>query len=167
MKKQNGITNFKTPEGYFETFEEELFSKISEIKLPKKNGFAIPKNYFENLEQRIAIPRDHLKKERNAIPLFSKKYFGYAAAIAICFSIGATFFTNQSPELAFDTLQWAAIDSYIEEGNLNLDLDDVTTMIENSTLSEIELQEQDLSQSDLENYLFDDLYMDITKNNER
>ena len=53
MKKDNNIPNFKVPEDYFETFEEQLFSKISEEKFPKTNGFAVPHNYFESVEERV------------------------------------------------------------------------------------------------------------------
>ena len=53
MEKNKNIPNFKTPENYFEDFEERLFSKIAEENFPKSTGFKIPKQYFENLDVRI------------------------------------------------------------------------------------------------------------------
>lgn len=154
MKKENNIPNFKVPEGYFESFEEQLFSKISEEKFPKSTGFTIPQDYFENLEERVL---NTVEKPRKVIPLFPRKYFGYAAAIAACLVIGFSFFTNAIDRQDIATLQWAAIDSYIEEGNLNLGLYDLTTMIDDSDISGIEVQEWELSQSALEDYLFENI----------
>lgn len=106
MKKENNIPNFKVPEGYFETFEEQLFSKISEEKFPKTNGFKVPQNYFENIEESVLIAVNNSEKTTKVISLFPKKYFGYAAAIAACMVIGFSLFVNTTDEQSLDTLQW-------------------------------------------------------------
>lgn len=161
VEKENNIPNFKVPEGYFENFEEQIFSKISEEKFPKSTGFNVPQKYFENLEQRIFIPAEKSKK---VIPLFPRKYFGYAAAVAACLIIGLTIFINKTDPQDLNTLQWSFIDSYIEDGNLNLDLYDLTTMINDSDISGIEVQELEFSQSDLEDYLFENIDTEILIN---
>lgn len=164
VKKENNIPNFKVPEGYFETFEEQLFSKISEEKFPETNGFTVPQNYFVNVEERVLNAKDNSEKTKKVIPLFSKKYFGYAAAIAACLVIGFSLFTNTPDEPNLDKLQWSSIASYIEEGNLNLDLYDLTTIIDDSDISGIEVQKRELSQSDLEDYLFENIETEILIN---
>ena len=164
MKKENNIPNFKVPDGYFETFEEQLFSKISEEKFPKTNGFTVPQNYFENLEERVLNTVKNSEKSKKIIPLFPKKYIGYAAAIAAFLIIGISIFTNATAEQNLDTLQWSSINSYIEEGNLNLDLYDLTTIIDDSDISGIEVQKWELSQSALEDYLFENINTEILIN---
>ena len=42
MKKNIHNNGFKSPEDYFEDFEDRLFNKLSEDKLPKESGFKIP-----------------------------------------------------------------------------------------------------------------------------
>lgn len=157
MKEEGNIPNFKVPEGYFETFEEQLFSKISEEKFPKKNGFTVPQGYFENLEKRVFHTVNAAKNSKKVIPLFPKNYFGYAAAIAACLVLGFSLFTSTINEQNLDALQWSSIDSYIEEGNLNLDIYDLTTMIEDSDISGVEVQNWELSQNALEDYLFENI----------
>ena len=164
MKKDNNIPNFKVPEGYFEAFEEQLFSKISEEKLPKSSGFTVPQNYFENIEEGVLHVVTNSERTTKVIPLFSKEYLGYAVAIAACLVIVFSLFTNKTDVQNINKLQWSAIDSYIEEGNLNLDLYDLSSIMEDSDISGIEVQKQDLSQSALKDYLFENIDTEILIN---
>ena len=164
MKKENNISNFKVPDGYFETFEEQLFSTILEEKFPKSNGFVVPEDYFENLEEGIIKALESSKKEVKIIPLFPKKYIGYAAAVAAFLIIGLTIYSNKIDVQNLDNLQWSSIDSYIEEGNLNLDLYDLTSIMDDSDISGIEIQKRELSLSALEDYLFENLDTEILIN---
>lgn len=157
MKKQKNIPNFKVPEGYFETFEERLFSKISEENFPKSAGFKVPDTYFENLDERVLTAVTNSEKPKKIIQLFPKKYFGYAAAVAACLLIGVTIFTNNDSDSSLDALQLAAIDNYIEEGNLNFDLYDLTTYIEDKDITDIDFGSQQFSDGALEDYLMDNL----------
>lgn len=164
MKKENNIPNFKVPEGYFESFEEQLFSKISEEKFPKSNGFKVPNGYFEKLEVQVFNTLENSEKPKKVISLFPKKYLGYAAAIAASVVIGFSLFNNDQGSQNIDILQWSAIDSYINEGNLNLDLYDLTTMIDDSDLSGIDFRTQQLSEKAMEDYLFENIDSEILIN---
>ncbi len=82
----------------------------------------IPDGYFENMEKRVLKRVINSEKTTKIIPLFPKKYFGYAAAIAASLIIGFAIFNTNSGNSNLDSLQLAAIDTYIEDGNLNLDL---------------------------------------------
>ena len=84
MRKNKNITGFKTPENYFEDFDTQIFSKIDEENLPKSAGFKTPNGYFENFEPNVLKAIETSEKPQKVIPLFPKKYFGYAAAIAAC-----------------------------------------------------------------------------------
>tara|TARA_B100000767_G_C19711401_1_gene512966 strand:- start:138 stop:773 length:636 start_codon:yes stop_codon:yes gene_type:complete len=45
--------NFKTPKGYFENFEESLFSNIDDENIPKNTGFSVPDNYFKEFDEKV------------------------------------------------------------------------------------------------------------------
>jgi len=157
MEKNKNIPNFKTPKNYFEDFEERLFSKMAEENFPKSTGFKLPKQYFENLDVRILKEVSLSEKPKKVIPLFPRKYFGYAAAIAASLVIGFTLFNTKVEISNLDSLQLAAIDTYIEEGNLNLDLYDVTSYIENEDIANIDLDAKYFTDSSLKEYLFENI----------
>ena len=157
MKKNKNISGFKTPENYFEDFEAQLFSKIDEANLPKSAGFKVPQNYFENLDEEILKSVTDSEKPTKVIPLFPKKYFGYAAAMAACLIIGFMVFNNETENDNLDALQLATIDNYIEEGNLNLDLYDVTTFINDEDIANLDLETQQFSEATLKNYLLENI----------
>ncbi len=157
MKKEKNIPDFKIPEGYFETFEERLFSKIAEEKFPKSRGFKVPENYFDKLEESVIGKVNASEKPSKVIPLFPKKYFGYAATIAACLIIGFTIFNTKTDNSNLDSLQLAAIDTYIEDGNLNLDLYDLALFIDDEDINEISIKNNQFSDKALENFLLENL----------
>tara|TARA_R110002124_G_scaffold189906_1_gene357228 strand:+ start:73 stop:573 length:501 start_codon:yes stop_codon:yes gene_type:complete len=157
MEKYKNIPNFKTPENYFEDFEVRLFSKIAEESFPKTAGFKIPKQYFENLDSKILKEVAASERTGKVISLFSRKYFGYASAIAASLVIGFTVFNTKSNTISLDSLQLAAIDTYIEEGNLNLDLYDVTSYIENEDIVNIDLDTKYATDNSLKEYLLENI----------
>ncbi|MCB0464073.1 MAG: hypothetical protein KDC78_00145 [Aequorivita sp.] len=157
MKNKKNIAGFKTPENYFEHFEERLFSKISEEKFPKSAGHTVPDGYFENMEDRVLNAVINSEKPTKVIPLFAKKYVGYAAAIAACLIIGFTVFNTKTDSSSLDSLQLVAIDTYIEDGNLNLDLYDLTTYIDDEDITNLNLDNHQFSETTLENYLLENV----------
>ncbi|SRX55731.1 hypothetical protein [Aequorivita sp. CIP111184] len=157
MKKEENIPDFRIPEGYFETFEERLFSKISEENFPKSAGFKVPDSYFDNLDARVLKTMNASEKSQKVISLFPKKYFGYAAAIAACLILGFTIFNTDTSKSTLDTLQLAAIDNYIEEGNLNLDLYDLTSFIDDEDIKAVNFETSQFSDQALENYILENM----------
>jgi len=157
MKKNKKIAGFKTPENYFENFEMQLFNKIEGENLPKSAGFQVPENYFESLEQRVLNTVPASEKPKKVISLLPKKYFGYAAAIAACVVLGFTIFNTNPSKSTLDTLQISAIDNYIEEGNLNLDLYDLTSFIEDEDIIELDFKNKQFSDKAMENYILENL----------
>ncbi len=157
MKENKNITGFKTPENYFEDFEERLFSKISEEGFPKSTGHTVPDGYFETMEKRVSKAVINSEKPTKVIQLFPKKYFGYAAAIAACLVIGFTVFNTKTDNSSLDSLQLAAIDTYIEEGNLNLDFYDLTSYIDDEDITDLNFDNHQFSESTLEDYLLENV----------
>lgn len=156
VKKKNNIYPFKTPQDYFSNFEARLFQKMEEERFPKSSGLKVPEAYFDNMEQRMleVATADDKKK---VIPLFPKKYFGYAAAIAAIFIIGIMLFTSKSDTLTMENIQLSIVDQYIEDGNLNLDLYDLTNYLDDGDISGINFETLQIPDGVLENYLFDNM----------
>lgn len=157
MKKEKNIPDFKIPESYFETFEERLFIKISEENFPKSTGFKVSDGYFESLEMQVLKTIETSGKSQKVISLFPKKYYGYAASIAACLIIGFAVFNSTRENENLDALQMAAIENYIEEGNLNLDFYDVTTFINDEDIANLDLGKQRFSEASLKNYLLENM----------
>lgn len=157
MKKEKHIPDYKVPKNYFETFEDRLFTKIATKDFPKASGFSVSAEYFENLEDRVLKTIHFSEKKPRVIFLFPQKYFGYAAAIAACLIIWFAVFNHQTKKTTLDALQMAAIDSYINEGNLNMDLYDVTTFIDDNDINDINLEEQQFSEATLKSYILENM----------
>ncbi len=161
MKKNKNITGFKTPENYFEGFEERLFGKIAEENFPKTTGHSIPNGYFENMEDRVLKTVGAKEKPTKVRQLFPKQYFGYAAAIAACLLIAFTVFNFNTDSSSLDSVQLAAIDAYIEEGNLNLDLYDLTSYIDDEDITNLNFDDHQFSETSLEEYILENMEAEI------
>lgn len=84
MKKINNIqkNGFKTPENYFQNFNEEIQIRIIEEKLKdrfgKKNPFIVPNNYFKN----FSVEKEEAKSSGKIIQML-KPYLSIAAGIIL------------------------------------------------------------------------------------
>lgn len=154
MENKNYIPNFKVPEDYFNNFEDRLFTKIEEESLPKLSGFSVPEGYFDQVEQRI-ITATKSEKSIKVIPLFSKRNLSYIAGIAASLIIAISLFNKEQEQITIDNIQLSAIDKYIDDGNLNLDLYDLMSYLNDSDLSQIDFDLIALSSKDIEGYLKD------------
>lgn len=147
---------FKIPKGYFENFEENLSFKMQEENFPKSDAFKVPGNYFETLDERIISKVNSTKNETKIIPIYFKKSFQYAAAIAACLLIALLAIpsiNNSNPN--FESLSEASILEYIDDDNLELNLQDFAGTMDESTLSYI--NQELFSEENLESYLLDDV----------
>ncbi len=156
MKENNDISHFSVPKGYFEDFENNLFSKLQEEKFPKSTGFTVPHNYFESLDEIILKKVTPKKKEVKVLKLFPARYVAYAASIAAIFMIGILLFEN--PEInGLEKIDLATIDKYINEGGLNLNMYEVYEFLEDEDLSQISINDMEISDTMLEDYILDNI----------
>ena len=107
-------SGFKVPDDYFESLEEQVFSKLNtENKLDsiKETGFKVPDDYFETLSDTI-LDNNLEKKAPKVIQLFSKRNLvyisGIAAAILILFNLSV--FDNKP---SFDNLAIETVENYL------------------------------------------------------
>ena len=155
MKKNLKTTGFRTPEKYFDDFEAELFARISQENFPNSSGFQVPSNYFDNLEAKVLAQEISLKKQAKVISLYPKRYIAYAAAIAASLIIGIVLFNWKQNNSTIDTVQLGLIDKYIDDGNLNMDLYDLTTYLESRDFPIMDIENHYLTDTALENYLLE------------
>ena len=123
MKKENihniTSTGFKTPDNYFESFEEQLLTRLNEKELisgSESSGYAVPKNYFDSIESNV-LEKLKTKTEKPVINLNSRKTFYYIAGIAASLLLlFAVFLNNEQTEEAF-TAEMA--EAYFEDTDLS------------------------------------------------
>ncbi|MFT6699445.1 MAG: hypothetical protein ACJAVD_000944 [Porticoccaceae bacterium] len=65
--KTGNKTGFSTPSDYFNNLEEAIAVKLSEENFTKENSFKVPDNYFNKLEDRILANVSPAEKETTII----------------------------------------------------------------------------------------------------
>ncbi|WP_291961997.1 hypothetical protein [Maribacter sp.] len=117
---KNKNNPFKTPKGYFNSFEDKLMDKLSqpESTFPKENAFQVPDNYFETFNKRL---RNKLENETKVVPLVSyKNFFAVAASIAAIAILALGYNWNNNQELGFNDLANTDIEAYFENNDFEL-----------------------------------------------
>ena len=110
-------TGFKTPDHYFESFDDKLFERLSEqesIKDIEEPGFIVPKDYFDSVEDNIF---SKLRiEDRPVIRLKSRKTFYYIAGIAASLLLlFAVFLNNENSEY----ISAEVVEAYLENRDLS------------------------------------------------
>ena len=157
MNDKKHSNGFNTPKDYFEGFEERLFSKISEDSLPKESGFKTPQGYFNQLDSVIIDSVNASTKQGKIIPLFGKRTFYYAAAIAACAMLIFTLTNSTNSINNIDSIEISNIESYIEDGNLDFDYYDIASLLKDEDLNNINQESEYFSDEILEDYLLENI----------
>src|SRR5690606_9657910 len=143
---------FATPSDYFVSFKERLISRIAEEEFPKDAGFRIPEAYFGHFEVNLPVR----PKRFYASKVFSlRKIQTLAAGIAAIFLIGLLVY-NFRPALKPVESSSVAIDKYIDEGNLKINLFDLAYFIEEEEVYLDNFGAPLVGSSDLESYLIEE-----------
>ncbi|KPM33176.1 Hypothetical protein I595_78 [Croceitalea dokdonensis DOKDO 023] len=137
--KKNHNNKFKTPEGYFESFNERLMAKMSKEEgiIPKSDGFQVPEHYFEELPKTLS----HKIKPKVVFLYPLKKYYWAAASIAalllLALVINSNRFKNNTIE--FEDLASTEIDSYLDDNQMDLTVYDLAQVVnlDNLTVDDI------------------------------
>ncbi len=145
--------NFKTPEGYFDSFNEKLMQRMQAEEatetlsfLPKSDGFQTPQGYFESVTEKILPQVYATKKEAKVIALrpYRKYLYGATAVAAALLLFFGLNLETENP-LAFEDLASADIDAYLENTEWNLTSYELAELV---SLEEVELT--DLVETPLE-----------------
>ena len=157
MKDKKHSNGFNTPKNYFEDFEDRLFSKLSEDNLPKETGFTIPKGYFDQLDSVILKNVETSVNQSKIIPLFSKRTIAYAIAIAACAVLVFSLVKTNHTLNTIETLDVSSIESYIEEGYLNIDSYDIASLLKEEDLINLNAESEYISEDVIEYYLLEQI----------
>ncbi|WP_274475717.1 hypothetical protein [Mangrovimonas aestuarii] len=149
---------FMLPDNYFENLDEKLFLEAKLKSSVTDSGLKVPNNYFENFEARL-FSKIEAKKEQKVVPLFSKKIWYSAAAVAAIFLL---FFGLKpfSKSATFGSINESALENYV----FQIDWDDsqLNTLIKDDF--EAVVLQQTLSDNSIENYILDNLDVDELTN---
>ena len=143
-----GISNpgYKVPDNYFDTFSDQLFSKVAETSIPSKTGFTTPDNYFENLEKQIFASTINKKRKQKIRILYTLSTV--AASLLLIFSI---FNHTNKENVTFDSITISDVQVWMENGNLSLDSYTIASIATDEDLEELE--HFNVSNEEMEDYL--------------
>jgi hypothetical protein len=148
------FTGFKTPDQYFEKFDDNLLEKLSEYKSIRgvaKTGYKIPENYFDTFEDNVF--ERLTEKEIPIVKLNTRKklYYmsGIAAALLLLFAV---FFNQGEQEISAEMVQTYFQDSDLDSYELAELLVKADILEEDFTLVET-----DYSEDNLESYLLENV----------
>ena len=144
---------FKSPEGYFENFEDALFARIKTEELRQSvadHGHKLPEDYFDSVEDRVIqrIEPSHSK----VISLFNKKQLYYVSGVAAAIIILIAVFLNKG-ESADGTLDYETVENYIIEQDVSAY--EIASLLTEEEIEAIELEfiSEDMTDETLEDYL--------------
>ena len=146
-------TGFKTPEHYFDTFEDRLFDRIEQediIQGIEETGFKVPDGYFGQLDESIIGKLN--TEEPPVIKLSSRKTFYYVAGIAASLMLMLAIYINSTKdEISVEMVETYFQDSDLDSYELAELLLDAEILEEDFTVIETEFDEDNLESYLLEN----------------
>ncbi|WP_419211849.1 hypothetical protein ACNR9Q_14025 [Maribacter sp. X9] len=153
MNKKNK-NPFKTPEGYFDSFQDHLMEMVSKdgSTIPKERGFIVPDNYFEAFNEKVT---GKLKDETKVVQLYAMDKMiaivaSIAAAIVIVF-LGAN--SNTGKSINFNDLANTEIESYFENNELGLSSYEISEFIPVSNTEISDILNSSISDENILDYL--------------
>ncbi|MFD1064216.1 hypothetical protein ACFQ1Q_13250 [Winogradskyella litorisediminis] len=148
-------TGFKTPEDYFESFDDKLLQRLetkSILDNIKDEGFKTPEGYFDTVENQIfqlAKAEDKVK----VVSIFKSKKFYYITGIAASLLLLFGIFFNQSKteEISVDMVENYLLESDLNSYELADLLADANILKDDFTIIETTFEEENLEDYLLEN----------------
>ncbi len=137
--KKNKNNPFKTPEGYFDSFQENLMDKVSkkESVVPKETAFKVPEAYFDTFHVQLM---ERLESETRVVPLYPvKKVIALVASIAAIVVLFFGLNWNETTVVSFGDLANTDIEAYFENNELDLTTYEIAEVlpVSNTELSDI------------------------------
>lgn len=144
-------TGFEVPRGYFDSIEEKVFSKID---FKNKSPNDIPEGYFDTIENRVF---EKIKNEETKVISLKSRFAKIVAPMAIAASILLLItlqLFNTNKEDLFASLEISEIETWINNGDLNLSTFEITSVYSDANFENIELYDS-YTEDDLLEYLND------------
>ena len=137
-------SGFSTPENYFDSVEDAVFSNIKAQSFSKENAFTAPKDYFNNFEDSLFTKIDFPKKEVKVISLRSRilKIIPAAAAASVLLFIGLNTFSF-SETASFESISSEEMENWLDESYLKSNTSIINFV--DADFKEINVLEEDAS----------------------
>ena len=156
--KKNHDNKFKTPEGYFDRFNERLMARLADeddIKsdiIPTTDGFGIPEGYFDTVYPSLSSRLQ--RKEAKVIALRSYRSIYYAAAaVAALLVITLAWNWNNEPQLGFEDLAGTDITTYLENNDLGLSSYEIAEVVDLEEVTLTDIMDTQLEEAVILDYL--------------
>jgi hypothetical protein len=156
---KNHKNKFKTPQGYFEGFNERLFTRMEAEEngpntdfLPKSDGFGVPDAYFENVYPRVQSKLENSTPKVISLNRYKTVYYA-AAAVAVIFVLSLTWRANQEQPLNFEDLASADIETYLEDYDFGLSSYEIAENVNLDDISISDITEKSLEDESILEYL--------------
>lgn len=146
--------NFSVPYDYFDSIDDIIAVKIVEESLPKDNAFKVPETYFSNLEDSILAQVSLNKKETKVISF--KERILKIVPYAAAASIALFIGLNS---FVFNSSDTISIDSLSDDDieywldSNTLNTNDIAAVLENEILEENEFSFTDIEDESIEDYI--------------
>ncbi|WP_250434451.1 hypothetical protein [Hanstruepera flava] len=140
-------SGFKTPDDYFNQFEDNLLLELQLKENVSNSGFKAPEGYLNAFKVNVTP----IESETKVIPLFNKKTILYVASIAAVFLMLLIIPTSKN-NINFASLDSETLENYL----LTSDFESVelSHLITNTSTFENSILEETLSDVNLEDYLY-------------
>lgn len=155
MKKEHKNNAFKTPENYFEGFNDRLLDRLKEggSAFPKEDGLKVPEDYFDTLNEKIT-DKLHQNSSPKVISLQPyRKYYLAAAAVAALFILVLGLQQFGSKELTFDSLANSDIENYLDNTDLGLSSYEIAEVVVLDEIAIENILEDQLIEENIIDYL--------------
>ncbi|MCW5517053.1 hypothetical protein [Muriicola sp. Z0-33] len=169
MNEEHKNSGFKTPENYFEGFNDRLSERLKEDEstLPENAGLKVPEGYFDSLNEQIT---DKLQQTTSTkvVKLYPhRKYYLAAAAIAALFILVLGIQQFGDKELTFDSLANSDIENYLDNTDLGLSSYEIAEVVALDDIAIDNILEHELIEESIIDYLdenvddFDELNLEL------
>jgi hypothetical protein len=158
MSKLNKKNPFKTPEDYFEGFNDRLTEQLPKesSSIPKEDGFIVPDNYFETLQG--SVVKKISAEETKVIPLKPYRKFYYTvASIAAVILVIVGIQWNMTDVPTFEDLANSDIDAYFENNEFGLSMYEIGEVIPVHELEINDILENRFEEEQVLDYLNDNI----------
>ncbi len=146
-------TGFKTPDAYFDTFNQRLIEKLAvqkDMASITSSGYKVPENYFENFDAKLQA-RLKINEKSKVIPFMSWRNIAYISGVAAVLILMLTVFLQSDNPLSINQVETAYIEDYLNGENLNID--DFASLLTDDDLIFENFVTNTLTEESLENYL--------------
>ncbi len=157
MKNKHTNKNpFKTPKGYFDSFEDNLKDKILKetAAIPKGAGFGVPVSYFDEFQTKLSAKIREKENTTKVIPLNPyNKIMAIAASFAAIAVLVLSIDWNGNETLSFTDLANSDIEAYFEDNELDLSTDEIAEVLPMDGYELNDFVEPQLNEENLLDYL--------------